>query len=1075
MKENTAIIGRRSLSGWPMILGWLGMIIFAFHASTHMVGAGDTWVAMACGRHFLDHGVDTVEPFSANSHKAGPTEQEIRTWPGWAQWITDKVGLETVNRWHPTGWVNQNWLTHVIFYWLTSESPFADAESLSFNTLVYWKFALYILAVICVYYTGRLLGVNPALAAAFACFSMFIGRSFFDVRPAGFSNLLVAVFLLILVLATYRHILYIWLMVPVVAFWCNVHGGYVYVFIMLVPFVALHFLTSFSKKRFVSIGLRGVYHTIAAGAACFLAMIIFNPFHLTNLTHTFEISLSPHAERWRTVNEWHPGFEWSNPVGTGFPFLVLFILCIGIPVFWLYGRVLKPRFLKAPKNEMEQQRRLFTIMSKILGWSAAIFTAWVVFISFSFLDLSAGSFLVCALFTVILLLSVCKNIHFIYLQVPLILLALWATANKAGYSGAYIYPFVLLPCYVIVHLIASWVSDNVRIKPLNIVFAAATTVTVFLLMVAIFNPFRFGRLLNVGLELQSSLDSRMLPQRLRTDFENRGILLSEDVTVLVEEPGSKWLIIDNRNEYPVRSEQRRLYVYKPGSAVWQIKEALHIRRLFTPRYEGQYRATYSRLFAVLYILNGLSFIVWIAVWLVSHYLRAHFSHVAKEAEGGQESSPEPYKLPKIDLSLLAIAGLTVYMAYRSRRFIPIAAIAGCPVLAMLIDQMVRGISASFNFHGRSSSAGGSNASGGKRKVLTVPSMPGGLKILFVLAGAAAVTGLGTWWGLKFKCVYLDPWPTDPKLTSVFMRMTASDAKPFYVCRFIKDNRLKGKMFNYWTEGGFIAWGQAPDPNTGKTPLQLFMDGRAQAAYMIRIYDRWSQIMSGGAITNQLQTDARLRRQSLGADEYRKIGDWLDRQLSSEKVWVVLMPAGQFATPFVRGLNSSPNWRLAFFNNKQKLFVRIDDPQGKALFDGIFTGTTVYPDEYSKDLILAHHLLLQGRSEAERRRGFDHAVKAFEFNPSQAPIHKIIYSARFPELRTEATRFCQDYVKEFGEKSVDWAKQDGYHHRVVAALNATSYLRQLAQRQKNTELVRSYNAKVDEYNIKRNELLKTKRW
>jgi hypothetical protein len=33
----------------------------------------------------------------------------------WAQWITDKVGLETVKYWHPTGWVNQNWLTHVIF------------------------------------------------------------------------------------------------------------------------------------------------------------------------------------------------------------------------------------------------------------------------------------------------------------------------------------------------------------------------------------------------------------------------------------------------------------------------------------------------------------------------------------------------------------------------------------------------------------------------------------------------------------------------------------------------------------------------------------------------------------------------------------------------------------------------------------------------------------------------------------------------------------------------------------------------------------------------------------------------
>ncbi|UCF15056.1 MAG: hypothetical protein JSW59_16730 [Phycisphaerales bacterium] len=105
-----------AFSGWPMIIGWLAMLIFTIHACTHMVAAGDTWVAMACGRHFVNHGVDTIEPFSANSHHAGPTEAEVQTWPGWAQWITDKVGIETVKRWHPTGWINQNLLTHVIFY-----------------------------------------------------------------------------------------------------------------------------------------------------------------------------------------------------------------------------------------------------------------------------------------------------------------------------------------------------------------------------------------------------------------------------------------------------------------------------------------------------------------------------------------------------------------------------------------------------------------------------------------------------------------------------------------------------------------------------------------------------------------------------------------------------------------------------------------------------------------------------------------------------------------------------------------------------------------------------------------------
>jgi len=253
MAETIDTQERGAFSGWPMVVGWLAMIVFALHSSTHMVGAGDTWVALACGRHFLNHGVNTVEPFSANSHKPGPTEQDIKKWPPLGRWVAEKVGLKTTKYWHPTGWINQNWLTHVTFYWLSTKSPVADAQNYCFNTLVYWKFVIYILTVICVYYTGRILGANPALCAFFACAAMFIGRSFLDIRPAGFSNLLVAVFLLVLTLATYRNVLYIWLIVPITVFWCNVHGGYIYVFIMLVPFVAFNFLTLFLRNGFISI------------------------------------------------------------------------------------------------------------------------------------------------------------------------------------------------------------------------------------------------------------------------------------------------------------------------------------------------------------------------------------------------------------------------------------------------------------------------------------------------------------------------------------------------------------------------------------------------------------------------------------------------------------------------------------------------------------------------------------------------------------------------------------------------------------------------------------------------------
>ena len=207
---------RSVFAGWPTLVFLAGMLVFAFHACTHMVAAGDTWVAMACGRHHSNHWVDTVEPFSANSHKAGPTKKTIKKWPKWARSIAGKFDIETIRKWHPTGWVNQNWLTHTTFYRLAK--AFGSDGKCNYNALVYWKLAIYIIEVICVYFIARLLGVSIPGSAVAACFALFVGRTFIDNRPAGYANLLSVIFLLIIVLSVYRNIWYIWFLVPVTAF-----------------------------------------------------------------------------------------------------------------------------------------------------------------------------------------------------------------------------------------------------------------------------------------------------------------------------------------------------------------------------------------------------------------------------------------------------------------------------------------------------------------------------------------------------------------------------------------------------------------------------------------------------------------------------------------------------------------------------------------------------------------------------------------------------------------------------------------------------------------------------------------
>jgi len=1135
---------RAAFAGWPMLVAWAGMIIFALHSCTHMVGAGDTWVAMACGRHFINHGVDTVEPFSANSHKPGPTEKEIQSWPGPVRWLAEKVGIETVRKWHPTGWINQNWLTHVIFYWLTHKSPVADAHNFSFNTLVYWKFAIYILTVICVYYTGRILGANPALCAVFACFAVFVGRSFYDIRPAGFSNLMVAVFFLVLALTTYRDTRYVWLLVPVTVFWCNLHGGYIYLFIMLVPFVGLHllillpkrwtltvysiamwlalylltyrflnyepsFLTAkpftpiplvggglfyllvlltiisllcaalknvsdeltyayhilaaivmflallpkffpeadprlplqvkdtitkhissgqwsflllfmimvvlgivvtFLKRRLVCIGTRGVIHSIAAGAVALVAMILFNPFHLTNLTHTFLISVSKHAELWRNVNEWHPAFEWSNPVGTSFPFLVLVLMAATLVVLRLLAGRLRPTLLKGSEEQLEAQQKKYSVRSWVLGCVTALFAVWVLAVSLSFINLDFLSFVFCALFVAVVLLSVYTSVHFIYILIPLSLLAVWTATGHRGYMGRYIFPFLVIPAYVLTYVIMSQLIPKLRAKPANIIFVSATAVVSLLLVLTLFNPFAK----NLALPAWPTAAA---------DGSSPGV--------------GQWI---------------GAFASRFGSCLTSVKSYAQFQRPWRPAYEGKDPLDYSNLFPVLYVTNALA----VAVWLLIGYLRKLFGAALQQDDGAAAESAT-FQPAKIDLPLLIMGALTIYMAIRSRRFITIAAIAACPLMALVLEQTVRLVAAARTFY--------------RRKRFAVPAFPRNLEAFLKIAGVVVVAGLGIFWGVKFKHIYLDPWPIDREFNSVFMRMTASHAKPFHACEFIRANKLKGKMFNYWTEGGFIAWGQEPDPNTGRTPLQLFMDGRAQAAYEPIAFQVWTNISSGGPVAQ----NAKRLKTKLTAEKYKQVGKWISKQLRRRNVWVALMPAGEWLGPFVRGLEHNSEWQLVFLNTKQKLFVDIKTPQGKQLFDGIAKGMTIYPDEVSRNIMLARAWLRRGKTDEARRKGFDYALKAFQIEPSQITLAELLYAVRFAQFQPIIFNVCKQYFDDFTQNKTTYIKQNGYHNRLVTAFLCAQYLQRVAENKKDEQLADFYRAKVVEYKRERVEVLQRGSW
>jgi hypothetical protein len=428
-------------------------------------------------------------------------------------------------------------------------------------------------------------------------------------------------------------------------------------------------------------------------------------------------------------------------------------------------------------------------------------------------------------------------------------------------------------------------------------------------------------------------------------------------------------------------------------------------------------------------------VVWI--FLVTRFVNQNFSK--PKVNISEEFSP-----PRADLAFMVIAALTIYMAIRSRRFIPIAAIAACPVIAMFIDQIVSAVSTAYNFH--------------KQNQLAVSPMPHKVRWFFIIAAAIANLTFGLFWGIKFKQVYLDPWPIHSELTSVFMRMTASWTKPFYVCRFIRENKLEGKMFNYWTEGGFIAWSQEPDPNTGKTPLQLFMDGRAQAAYEPDVYIIWTDIVAGGPIA----LTAYKQKRALTKEDYIKVGHWLDSQLKSRDVWVALVPVEKSADPFVKGLEVNSNWTTVYHDDWQRLFVDMTDSRGKELFTGIMNGKTLYSEAAVGGLVKSRFIRLYDQGKDTKQKGLELAIKSFNSSPSQAAIIEIISYEEFPELKSGVAEFCAAYADDFDKNRDSYMRKDGYLRRLWVTLKMVEYLMRHARENNDNKLAYAYAVKYKEY-------------
>lgn len=879
----------------------LGLVVFGIYSATHMVAAGDTWVALACGRHFALHGVDTVEPFSFNSHPAGPTAEDLDKWPRWARILCKPFSLETIQKWHPTGWINQNWLTHLLFYKLVTF--FGSTEEYNYNTLVYWKFLLYILTAFAIYAVTRVLGVGSALSLLAACFGLIVGRTFFDIRPAGFSNFLTPVFFLILALAVYRNIHFIWLLVPLVVFWANVHGGYIYVYVMLVPFIAIHGLGMLPKKWSFAFGLIGLW------------------WGLYLLSHQFL-----HHENYSLIlaaNRLTPSLPsiWKN----GYVLFLFFLTLIGI------GSLFLP----------ESQKGIFYLFF--------IVSTLTLFFTF-FLRMQ--------------------------IQIPYerITPAYQERFRFFVQSSQGRYGFVFLTGILFIWLTA-WRKDSLVILTKRNFLETIAAASVSFLAMLVLNPFRLTNLTHT--------------------FE-----------ISISKHAESW---------------RQVNEWRPAFD-WLDKTRT------TPNPVGEEEA-----FAVLFVLTVVIFLLWLFVYLFSRRKSA-----AKRLQAKMPQVSEPCPAPKIDLALWTLAALTLYMAVQSRRFIAVAGPGVCPFVAHLLHQIIQTARGFFK----------------EKKLWNLPQQWGWALLSLVLVI------LTVHWALAYKRIYLNPWPNDPVRNSIFMRMTASNVKPFEVCDFINGNRLSGRMFNYWTEGGALAFGQNPDEQTGKIPLQLFMDGRAQAAYNHDKYEYWQLIFSGGPEAIK----------SGGKNlNYVSIGEWISTELRKNNVWIISMPTHQAASVFMQAILRSPDWKTVYLDSCQQLVADIQTPQGQELTEAILTGKAFFPDELSRHLSTAM-LILETQNAGYLQQMAEHASQAFQLRPCASSYMVIQNAMQWPPFRQKGQKLLKDFFDDISRRQDELTKKSGAAELLTVAALAADYLAKTEPENRNR-----YRQYQQEFRAEADRLMKATVW
>lgn len=293
---------------------WSGCVLIilaiALYAAGFPTESGDLWIGLQNGRHATAGTWATRDPHRTWQMKAlDPLGIHLT----FQDPFSAKARPYRADSLSECGWINQNWLCHVLFYKMRMAFG-EDSASIERGEalIVIYKYLEVIAIALLLYATARTQRAHPLLSAGAVIYGLMISLPFFDLRPNTSSFVFTAAMMLLFALwrTSPRGGTVLYGIIPVMVLWANMHGGFVYA-LLVFPMVCL--CQGFSDcmhrrwpRYFLHLGRRKLTHLAFCTALVFVVPVVLSPFGIRNLFHPLLISVGSEAKIFRGIAEWRP-------------------------------------------------------------------------------------------------------------------------------------------------------------------------------------------------------------------------------------------------------------------------------------------------------------------------------------------------------------------------------------------------------------------------------------------------------------------------------------------------------------------------------------------------------------------------------------------------------------------------------------------------------------------------------------------------------------------------------------------------------------------------------------------------